>query len=50
MVGKDLYRKRGSVEVVSSGLQSADNGEEFPVIDVVVSFCWGERLDRKSVV
>ena len=42
MVSEDLYRERGSMEVVSPQLQGTDDSEEFPVIDVVVSFCWGE--------
>ena len=44
VVGEDLYRERGSVEVVLPGLQGTDDGKEFLVIDVVVSFCWGEQL------
>ena len=42
MVGEDLYRKRGSVEVVLPGFQGTDDGGEFSVVDVIVSFCWGE--------
>ena len=44
MVSEDLYRKRGSVEVVLPGFQGTDDSEEFPVVDVVVSYCWGEQL------
>ena len=46
VVGKDLHREWGSVEVVSPGFQSPDNGEEFSVIDIVVSFGWGEQLRK----
>ena len=42
MVSEDLDWERGSVEVVSPRFQGADNSEEISVIDVVVSFCWGE--------
>ena len=44
MVSEDLYRERGSVEVVLPTLQGMDDGKEFSVIDVIVSFCQGERL------
>ena len=44
MVSEDLYRERGSVEVVSPGFQGTDDGKEFSVVDVVVPFCWGEQL------
>ena len=46
MVSKDLHGKWGSMEVVSPGFQGADDGKEFSVIDVVVSFSWGERLGK----
>ena len=39
VVSKDLDRKGGAVKIVSKGFESANNGEEFAVIDVVVSFC-----------
>ena len=42
VVSKDLNGKKGSVEVVSPGFQGTDDGKEFSVIDVIVSFCWGE--------
>ena len=44
MVGEDLDREGGSVEVVVPRFQGADDSEELSVIDVVVLFCWGERL------
>ena len=46
VVGKDLYREWGPMEVVLPGFQSMDNSEEFSVIDVIVLFCWGERLGK----
>ena len=39
MIGKDLDRKWGSMEVMSPGFQGSDDGKEFSVIDVVVLFC-----------
>ena len=44
VVGEDLDRERGSMEVVSPRLQGADDGEEFSVVNVIVSLSWGERL------
>ena len=44
VVGEDLDGKWGSVEVVSPGFQGSDDGKEFPIIDVIVSFCWREQL------
>ena len=44
VVCKDLYGKWGPMEVVSPGFQGTDDGEEFSVIDVVVSFRRRERL------
>ena len=42
VVGKDLDRERGTMEVVSEGFKRADDCEEFAVVDVIVSFCLGE--------
>ena len=42
VVGKDLHGKWGSMEVVSPGFQGMDDGKEFSVVDVVVSFSWGD--------
>ena len=39
VICKDLDRKRGTMEVMPPGLQGVDDGEEFPVIDVVVLLC-----------
>ena len=44
VVHKDLDGKRGSVEVVSPGFQGMDYGKEFPVVNVIVSFCRDEQL------
>ena len=46
VVGEDLYREWGSVEVVSPGFQGSNDSKEFSVIDVIVSFCWGEQLGQ----
>jgi len=44
VVGKDLDWEWGAMEVVSPGFKGTDDGEEFVVIDIVVSFCLRERL------
>ena len=44
MVGEDLYRERGTMEVVMPGFQGTNDGEEFAVIDVVVALGRGEGL------
>ena len=44
VVSKDLDWERGAVKVVSPGFERADDGKEFAVIDVIVSFCLRERL------
>jgi len=44
VVSKDLNWERETVEVVSEGFEGADDGEEFMIVDVVVSFCLRERL------
>ena len=49
VVRKDLYGERGAVEVVSPGLQGADDSEEFSVVDIVVSFRRDERLREVGV-
>jgi len=42
VVGKDLNREGGAMEVVSPRLKGANDGEELTVVDVIVSFCLGE--------
>ena len=44
MVHKDLDGKGGAMEIVPPGLQGADDGEEFSVVDVIIAFCWDEQL------
>ena len=39
VVGEDLNRDQGSVEVMSPGLQGGDDGQEFSIIDIVIPFC-----------
>ena len=46
VVGEDLYGEWGSMEVVSPGFQGLNDGKEFSVVDVVVSFYWGEQLGQ----
>ena len=41
-----LNGERGAMEVVSPGVQGADDCEEFPVVDVVISFSGDERLGK----
>ena len=44
VICEDLDEEWGSMEVMSPGLQGMDDGEELPVVDVIVSFCRDERL------
>ena len=44
VVGKDLYGKGGTMEIVAPRFQGANDGEEFTVIDIIVSFGGGEGL------
>ncbi len=44
MVRKDDHRVRASYEEVSPVFEASNDGQEFPVIDVVVSFGGIERL------
>ena len=44
VVSEDLDREGGSVEIVSPGLQSMDDCEEFLVVDVIVPFSQDKRL------
>ena len=46
MVGEDLDWEGGSVKVVLPCFQGSDDSKEFSVIDVVVSFRWGEQLGK----
>ena len=38
VIGEHLHRERGSMKVMSPGLQGADDSKEFAVVDVIVSF------------
>ena len=44
VVREDLHWERRAMEVMAPRFQSADDGKEFSVIDVVVLLCGGERL------
>ena len=44
VVGEDLYREGGAMEIVTPGLQGANNSEKFPIINVVITFGGGEGL------
>ena len=44
VVGEDLYGEGEAMKIVAPGFQSADNGKEFSVVDVVVLFSGGEGL------
>ena len=44
MIGKNLDWEGGAVEVVTPCFESANNSEEFAIINVIVLFCWRERL------
>ena len=49
MISKDLDGEGGSVKIVSLGFQSMDDHEEFPIIDVIVSFGRDERLREVGI-
>ena len=44
MVSEDLYGEGGTMEIVAPRFQGTNDGEEFAVIDIVVSFGGGEGL------
>ena len=44
VVGEDLYGERRAMEIVAPRFQGANDGEEFVVIDIIVSFGGGEGL------
>jgi hypothetical protein len=54
MVCPDFKGFRMSFKVVAEGFKSANNGEEFLIMDIVILFSWEERLrevcDRVPVV
>ena len=44
VVSEDLYGKGGTMEIVAPRLQGANDGKEFAVINIVISFGRGEGL------
>ena len=48
MVGVDCHGERGSEEIVSPFCQCADNCQEFAVVDLVVSFRFGETFQEEA--
>ena len=46
VVGEDLYREGGTMEIVAPRFQGANDGKEFAVIDIVVPFGGGEGLQQ----
>ena len=46
VVGEDLHREGGTMEVVMPRLQGADNSEKFAIIDIVIPFGGGEGLQQ----
>ena len=44
VVGEDLHREGGAMEVVVPRFQGADDGEKFTIIDIIVAFGGGEGL------
>ena len=44
VVSEDLYRKGGSMEIVSQGFEGVNDGKEFPVIDVIAPLSGDEGL------
>ena len=46
VVGEDLDRKGGAMKIILPSFKSMDNGKEFVVIYIVVTFCGGERLRK----
>ena len=46
VIGENDNRVRVPFEVVSPCLESTDDGKEFSIVDLVVSFCRVERLGK----
>jgi len=44
VVGVDNNWEGGTLEIVMPGIQSSDDGQKFPVIDLVIMFSQGEGL------
>ena len=49
VIREDLHRKGGTMKVMLPQLQGADDREKFVIVDVVVTFCRGERLGEVGV-
>ena len=48
MISDDRDRVWGALEVLLPFRECQDDSKEFPVIDVIVSFSWGECLREVS--
>ena len=44
MISENLDGERGAMKVVTPGFESANNGKELSIVDIVVMLCGGERL------
>ena len=44
VVGEDLHREWGTMEIVTPRLQGANDGKKFAIIDIVIPFSEGEGL------
>ena len=44
MISKNLDGKGGTMEVVSPGFEGMDDCQEFSIVDIIISFRWGEGL------
>ena len=44
VVCEDLYGEGRAVEIVTPGLQGANNGKKFPVVNVIIAFGRGKGL------
>ena len=44
VIHKDLDGEGGTMEIMSPRLQGTNDGKEFSVIDVIISFCSDEQL------
>ena len=44
VIGEDLDGEGGTMEVMSPGFEDMDDSQEFSVINIIVSFRWGEGL------
>ena len=48
MIGEKGDRMGGSLEVVAPMVKGVDNGEQLPIINIIVAFGWGEGLGEIS--